>query len=73
MWTYVVAPRPRKEKKMKNWEKYEKEIKALGIGNLAVDKNGKIGDCREMECEKCIGYKNGCDNAFTKWLYQEAE
>lgn len=73
MWTYVVAPRPRKEKKMKNWEKYEKEIKALGIGNLAVDKNGKIGDCGEMECEKCIGYKNGCDNAFTEWLYQEAE
>lgn len=42
---------------MKNWEKYEKEIKALGIGNLAVDKNGKIGDCREMEYARYIELK----------------
>ena len=58
---------------MKNWEKYEKEIKKIGIGNIAADKNGKIGDCRKMSCKKCTGYKNGCDNAFAEWLYQEAE
>lgn len=73
MWTYVVAPRPRKEKKMKNWEKYEKEIKKIGIGNIAITKKGKLSDCRDTHCKECIGDKNGCDYAFTEWLYQEAE
>lgn len=58
---------------MKNWEKYEKEIKKIGVGNMAIDKNGKIGHCVAMDCRKCIGYKNGCDRTITEWLYQEVE
>lgn len=73
MWTYVVAPRPRKEKKMKNWEKYEKEIKEIGSTNLAVDRAGKIKHCLGIECEDCIGYDGECDKAITIWLYQEVE
>jgi hypothetical protein len=58
---------------MKNWEKYEEEIKKIGVGNMAIDKNGKTGHCAAMACRKCIGYKNGCDRTITEWLYQEAE
>lgn len=64
---------PPKGEKMKNWEKYEEEIKKIGVGNMAIDKNGKIGHCVAMACRKCIGYKNGCDRTITEWLYQEAE
>lgn len=64
---------PPKGEKMKNWEKYEEEIKKIGVGNMAIDKNGKTGHCVVMACRKCIGYKNGCDRTITEWLYQEAE
>ena len=62
---------------MKNWEKYEKEIKEIGATSLAVDKTGKIKHCLGIECEDCIGNEDSCedscDKAITKWLYQEAE
>ena len=58
---------------MKNWEKYEEEIKKIGVGNMAIDKNGKTGHCVAMACIKFIGYKNDCDRTITEWLYQEAK
>lgn len=38
---------------MKNWEKYEKQIKENGLAHIAVTKNGKMKMCNK-ECDDCI-------------------
>lgn len=58
---------------MKNWEKYEKEIKELGLAHIAVTKNGKMKMCNK-ECDDCIFNENEnthCSDSFLDWLYEE--
>ena len=59
---------------MKNFEKYEKEIKKIGICNIAYT-NGELKLCRDANCTDCIfnrGEGGDC-NTFdiTRWLYEE--
>ena len=58
---------------MKNWEKYEEEIKAVDY-NLAVV-NGKATRCRDTACSDCKFDHDGkdCDAKRMKWLYEEAD
>lgn len=59
---------------MKNWEKYEQEVKKIGIGNLAIS-NGAPANCKYIpDCSLCDFFKiKGCDKKITERLYQEAE
>lgn len=60
---------------MKNWEKYEKEITKIGIGNLAISK-GAPANCKYIpDCSLCdfSSIKGCCDKKIIEWLYQEAE
>lgn len=58
---------------MKNWEKYEKQIKGNGLTHIAVTKNGKMKMCNK-ECDDCIFNNNEnthCSDSFLDWLYEE--
>lgn len=61
---------------MKNWEKYEKEIKECGVENLALTKDkNKISTCK-IDCNSCqfsqqYNYGVGCGTNRTNWLYEE--
>ena len=60
---------------MKNWDKYEKEIRGIisKNGSLAV-KDGKPASCMDIECSECIGMKmSNCDGKIFDWLYAEVE
>lgn len=65
-----LAPERRKNEKLGEIRARSEKI---GIGNLAVDRAGKIKHCLGIECEDCIGYDGECDKAITIWLYQEVE
>lgn len=65
---------------MKNWEKYEKEIKRLGLFNIAVlEDTGEIVHCRVFQnidknmCRRCKFDNTNCNDGLTVWLYEEAE
>lgn len=60
---------------MKNWEKYEEEIKGLGINNFAVTEKGKVIECLEVGCHKCRfrEKEKNCNEELTNWLYEEYE
>lgn len=60
---------------MKNWEKYEKEIKEIGITRIAFDKRfNEIVDCNNLSCEFCK-FSNtndaSCRMKNTEWLYED--
>ena len=59
---------------MKNWEKYEKEIKAIGIFNLKITKDGRVVKCENESCSDCI-FNDGpdCIHEMSYWLYKDAE
>lgn len=60
---------------MRNWEKFEAEIKTVvsGNGSLAV-KDGKPANCGDIVCKECIAKgMNGCEKKIYDWLYAEAE
>lgn len=60
---------------MKNWEKYEKEIRSIisKNGSLAV-KDRKPASCRDTECSECIGMKmSNCEGKIFDWLYTEVD
>lgn len=60
---------------MKNWEKYEKEIRSIVSknGSLAV-KNNKPASCIDIECSECIGMKmSNCEGKILDWLYTEVD
>lgn len=60
---------------MKNWEKYEKEIRSIisKNGSLAV-KDGKPAPCRDIKCSECIGMKmSNCEGKIFDWLYTEVD
>lgn len=55
---------------MKVFEVYEKEIREIGLDNIARV-NGKITDCRSLKCEYC-DFKNVlCRKEVLDWLYEE--
>ena len=66
-------------KKITNAEKYKEEIEAIGIANLAMDKeSNRLCSCwGKVKCDSCkIDCEhNGKDHttAVMKWLEQEAE
>ena len=56
---------------MKNFEKYEKEIKKADY-NFAFDyKNKKVLSCMKMNCDECIFYDNCSGDTKINWLFQE--
>ena len=57
---------------MKNWEKYEKELKEFGIENLAVS-NGNVCNCKDTKCNCCCFYEDCRDIIKINWLYSEAD
>lgn len=58
---------------MKNFEKYEEEIKAVGYSLAVV--NGKVTRCRNTACSDCEFDHDciDCDAKRMKWLYEEAD
>lgn len=61
---------------MKNWEKYEEEIKAIGINNLAVAETGEAKQCMNIGCDKCkfsdvVATPHSCYKNMVNWLYEE--
>lgn len=59
---------------MKNWEKYEKELKEIGLRNIAILKNSdKVANCALTSCNDCSLYniEIDCVKNLTKWLYSE--
>lgn len=60
---------------MKNWEKYEKEIRKIGAGKIAVDKSTQEPKrCLATSCCDCLFYeacKPDCFQSRTDWLYSE--
>ena len=60
--------------KMKNKEKYAKEIVEIACdrGSVAVSK--AIGEpvyCNEINCRDCLLNNNGCSNALRRWAESE--
>ena len=63
---------------MKNWEKYEKEIRLSGVDDLALLEDGTPSDCHVVNyCDGCVFAQGqdawGCSRTKTKWLYEEAQ
>lgn len=60
---------------MKNWERYEKEIKALGINSFAITKDGEVNRCLVVNCNDCRFQvkKRKCNEEMINWLYKECE
>ena len=60
---------------MKNWEKFEKEIRVIGLTNIAVV-NGRVIHCDDVEkcnCCELSAYKDNCLAELINWLYSEAD
>ena len=60
---------------MKNWEKYEEELRKIGV-NLFALIDGEPRKCSGSYCRDCEFHKqnpiNGsCSHERTKWLYQD--
>lgn len=61
---------------MKNWEKYEKEIKELGLNDFAIERNtNKVYKCGGIGCGECKFYRRGepCGQKVARWLYEDYE
>ena len=60
---------------MKNWERYESEIKELGLGEFAVKLSGEASTCANTRCCECMfrGAKGLCRTAVVNWLYKDYE
>ena len=59
---------------MKNWEKYEKEIKELGLG-FTITESGEVDKCANINCAKCKFYEieGSCRMTVIRWLYEDYE
>lgn len=60
---------------MRNWEKYEEEIKAIGIDDFAITEDGKVNECLLMNCSECEfqRLRRKCNEVRVIWLYKEYE
>lgn len=61
---------------MKNWEKYEDELKKIGT-NFVRLRSGEFSICHNSECHACMFYPvadiEGCSVRKMNWLYEEYE
>lgn len=59
---------------MKNLEKYEKEIKEMGLAMFAVKESGEAVECSNISCAECkFGGCKQCLMGITEWLYEEGD
>lgn len=60
---------------MKNWAMYEEEIKAIGIDDFAITKDGEVNECLSMNCSECEfqRLRRKCSEVRVIWLYKEYE
>ena len=60
---------------MKNWEKYEGEIKKIGLTFAVLKSSGEVVDCTFgfPSCEECLfGESNySCEKDRAKWSYSD--
>ena len=62
---------------MKNWEKYDKEVKEIGLDKFAMDKRtDMVCMCGTISCEDCRFHSpalEACGISAAKWLYSDYE
>lgn len=60
---------------MKNWEKYEKEIREIGVDNLAIIDDKPVSCCDRdgARCFECQLDVTNCEDQVYDWLYQDAD
>ena len=60
---------------MKNWEKYEKEIREFGLTFAVLKGSNEVVGCSiksPFGCEECLFYEdNSCGKGRSKWLYSD--
>lgn len=60
---------------MKNWKKYEKEIKEFGLAFAVLKGSNEVVGCsikNPFGCEECLFYEdNSCGKGKSKWLYSD--
>ena len=56
---------------MKNWEKYEEELKKFGFEGFAIS-NGNVRKCKSTICADCSFNDGACGDEKIRWLYEEA-
>lgn len=55
---------------MKNWERFEKEIREIGVDRLALV-NGVPCECCTVNCSECQLPTDECEESTYDWLYQD--
>ena len=56
---------------MKRWEKYERQVKELGLEEFAMDKKTlEIAGCSDINCNDCE-FQGNCIKHKVEWLYGE--
>lgn len=66
---------------MKNWEKYEEELKSVGTTSFGItDYDKKVLNCDDMYCSGCIFNKDNlwgdsrlCGYDKMRWLFKDYE
>lgn len=66
---------------MKNWEKYEEELKSVGTTSFGITHYGKkVLNCDDMHCSGCIFNKDNlwgdsrlCGYDKMRWLFKDYE
>ena len=66
---------------MKNWEKYEEELKSVGTTSFGItDYDKKVLNCGDMHCSGCIFNKDNllgdprlCGYDKMRWLFKDYE
>lgn len=58
---------------MKNREKYAEQIIDMSLNDIkiAVDKEGRLCDCNEIDCNDCMFCSPGCRKKLKEWAEQE--
>nr|DAZ60859.1 MAG TPA: hypothetical protein [Caudoviricetes sp.] len=58
---------------MKNREKYAEQIIDMALNDIeiAVDKEGRLCDCNEIDCNDCMFCIPGCRERLKEWSEQE--
>lgn len=58
---------------MTNREKYAEQIIDMSLNEIeiAVDKEGRLCDCNEIDCDDCMFCSPGCREKLKEWAEQE--
>lgn len=58
---------------MTNREKYAEQIIDMSLNDIeiAVDKEGRLCDCNEIDCNDCMFCSPGCREKLKEWAEQE--